>query len=87
MFAKHAFASASDDDKREWVRAWASVTGIARLWDPTMHLTKYLAQRQGVNALPRPTEWVRWFVKDEQEERQKAALAVKQADPPKPWYE
>jgi hypothetical protein len=86
-FAKAALADHTTAEKNDWIAAWETVDSIAKAWEPTMHLTKYLADRKRNQKRPVAEEWVKWFVQDEHQAQADAAASVEDERDSRPWYE
>jgi hypothetical protein len=86
-FAKAALADHTTAEKNDWIAAWETVDSIAKAWEPTMHLTKYLADRKRNQRRPIAEEWVKWFVQDEHQAQADAAASVEDERDSRPWYE
>lgn len=92
-FPRFAIASLGEGttlaEQQEWTSAWTTVTAVASVLDPTENLTKYLARCKERKTAPRPTQWISWFIEDQQAERRKAATdaAAASEESPKPWFE
>lgn len=87
-FAIAALGSVTASEQDDWLTAWRTVTSQAVQWDAQGHLTKYLARCKEGKKTPKPTEWVRWWVEDEQAERRKAReSAASNDETPRPWFE
>jgi hypothetical protein len=96
LLARMNLPHVTEDDVREWHRAWEEAALIQDLVNPTVHLSEYFAKQRyyaknagrPVRALPQ--EWLRWFRRDEQEALFR--LRTEQAgrddrDEPRKWFE
>jgi hypothetical protein len=86
-FAKAALADHTTAEKNDWIAAWETVDSIAKAWEPTMHLTKYLADRKRNQKRPVAEEWVKWFVQDEHAAQASAIALAEDERDSRPWYE
>jgi hypothetical protein len=86
-FARAALKDHTTQEKNDWISAWETVDSIAKAWEPTMHLTKYLADRKRNERRPVAEEWVKWFVQDEHQAQAEAAAPAEDERDSRPWYE
>lgn len=77
----------NDSTANEWTTAWNTAHATYRELEPILHLTKYLARCREAKRKPSVTEWLKWFVEDEQKERRASRGAVTSDETPPQWWE
>lgn len=90
-FAKAILGNIDNAEKVEWGKTWAAITSLLdTAWDPTLHLTKYLAQCKDRRRTPKPHDWARWYAEDERDAAAKRAVERNRTtttDSPNPYWE
>lgn len=84
--------SVSNTEKQQaWSEAWSALCAQETVWDPSLHLTKYLSRCTEMNRVPSPAEWQRWFAEDEMKAKADLVTAkaeqAKIAKPTNPYWE
>lgn len=92
LASRHPAAVATPQQQQSWSDAWTALTAqVDTLWDPNLHLTRYLSRCEETRRSPSPAEWQRWFADDEMDAKRKGAAAAKaeqdQIKPLNPYWE